>query len=517
MKKCFQFPAIGISAEGRALVLAIDDVLLPFRRGLCYYISRPTVRREPVLLPSLGNPDAPDSHAVHFYGTVLHERGAFRMWYYACHAGINPDWPPELMPQAKAWGDGLQVGPLCYAESDDGIHWTKPDLGQVLFKGTRKSNVLRLPNAEVATATVIKDDADLDPQRRYKMIFNYYDKSPTATLAEQWAAIRTATSPDGLEWKAGPRSAVQSFIEHSSFYRHGGLYIVNGQKMGAFCAGEGGSNRGRQGCAHVSTDFDHWVQEHVEAFALPEPRNPADRGGGKPYDQVHLGVGAVSCGTVLVGLYGYWHDAVKFEDITCDQGLVVSNDGLHFREPVKGHVFIAAADSPVTPARGKSYNTIICQAHGILNVGDETRIYHGRWRNTPYDSDAQAMADYYAEVALATLPRDRWGALGLTPGVEEGTAWSAPVTLPPGGCEVLLNADGVDGMAVEVSNERFGLIEGFSGARSGSAVGQGGLECAVKWPGGSLTALGGKTVRLRVHLCKKSVEPRLYAVYLRSI
>ena len=39
--------------------------------------------------------------------------------------------------------------------------------------------------------------------------------------------------------------------------------------------------------------------------------------------------------------------------------------------------------------------------------------------------------NYYGEVALATLPRDRWGALGLYPGAEEGTVWSTPVTLPP--------------------------------------------------------------------------------------
>jgi hypothetical protein len=29
-------------------------------------------------------------------------------------------------------------------------------------------------------------------------------------------------------------------------------------------------------------------------------------------------------------------------------------------------------DSPVTPVAGKNYPTILCQANGILNVGDET-------------------------------------------------------------------------------------------------------------------------------------------------
>ena len=92
--------------------------------------------------------------------------------------------------------------------------------------------------------------------------------------------------------------------------------------------------------ARFSHDFDHWAEGHVESFVLPEPRDPTQRGGDFEYDQVHIGVGAASYGTVCVGLYGLWHSAhrtTEFDKISCDLGLVVSNDGLHFREPVKGH------------------------------------------------------------------------------------------------------------------------------------------------------------------------------------
>ena len=51
------------------VLLAIDDHLLPFRRDLCYYLSKPTVRVEPVLAPSEDNPNAPDHQVAHFYGT----------------------------------------------------------------------------------------------------------------------------------------------------------------------------------------------------------------------------------------------------------------------------------------------------------------------------------------------------------------------------------------------------------------------------------------------------------------
>lgn len=155
---------------------------------------------------------------------------------------------------------------------------------------------------------------------------------------------------------------------------------------------------------------------------------------------------------------------------------------------------------------------MLTQANGILNVGDETRIYHGRWYNTGNDE-----ANYYGEVALATLPRDRWGALGLYPNATEGSVWSTPVVLPAGGCELLLNADGARGMRVEVGDRRFSLLPAFSGANSGRCDAAGGLDCPVRWPGGGLGGLCG-TVRFRLHVnrLRGQPEPRLYAVTLKG-
>jgi len=492
-----EFPSIGIQVERRAVLLAIDDALLPLKKNLCFYLSKPEVRQEPVLLPSRDNPAAPDHIGTHFYGTVLLDENRYRMWYYSVSLGDKP-------------GD-LNQGPVCYAESDDGIHWVKPNLGQMEFKGSRNNNAIALPDERIEGVTLIKDDDDPDPQRRYKMAYNYWHATGP------FFTIRTATSADGITWTAGPELPIDEFAEQASFYKHDGLYIVNGQSGATSQRSEGGAKRGRHGFAWISPDFDHWLAETAESFTLPEPPDGAARGIDKPYDQVHLGAGAVSLGTVAVGLYCIWHNQDQtdhwfgFGKISGDFGLVVSNDGLRFREPVKGHVYLAVDESPVTPVAGKSYPTILCQANGILNVGDETRIYHGRWRNARYNED------YYAEVALATLPRDRWGALGLFPDKHEGSVWSAPVILPEGGCALLLNADGADGMGVEIADERFNLLPDFSGDNSGRATEASGFDCPVRWPQGSLAAVGGRPVRLRIHLNKVGdATPRLYAVYLTA-
>ena len=501
----FRFETVPGVVRDEAPLLAIDDHLLPLWRNVSLYYSKPEVRLEPVLTPSRDDPDKPDYIGTHFYGTVLFDEGKYRMWYYPLGTGETES--------------GFTVGPVSYAESDDGVHWVKPNLGQVEYKGSRENNLLDLPGERMYGGHVLKEEEEPDAQRRYKMVYNLHNGTT-------WV-FRTATSPDGIRWKVKDRDAVDKFIEIAGVYKHNNFYAVHGQASGH---SEGGHAHGRQGYAAVSANFEDWVSGYAPAFLIREPEDPAKRGGRKPYDQVHLGIGARSYGSVLVGLFGLWHNfpgdttrnvpAAWFGHgkISADFGLVVSNDGLHFREPVKGHVYLHRDDSPVTNDPGKNYPTILCQSgNGILNVGDKTLIYHGRWRNAEYGEE------YYAEVGLATLPRDRWGALGLYPegstrlDEPKGWVWSAPVTLPRGGFEVVLNADHARLMKVELSDARFSLLPGYSGDSSGIPQGEGGLDVPVQWPGGDLSALAGQTVRLRVHMEREAdADPRLYVVYLRE-
>jgi len=509
--RSFRFPTTGVAVETQAMLLAIDELLLPLRENVSYYLSKPDVRKEPVLRPSRENPKAPDQVAAHFYGTVLQDGAKFRMWYYACYLTKPGD-------ASKAEEELLNQGPVCYAESDDGITWTKPSLGQVEIHGSKENNAIFLPDNQIETVSLIKEENEPNPQRRYKMVYNAHN-------GKTWV-IRNATSADGIHWNAAADFGIDQFIETSSFYRFNNLYVVHGQRM---THSEGGHPEGRQGRAIISPDFDRWLPGHANAFLITEPADPAQRGTLKPYDQVHLGIGAASFGNVLVGLYGLWHNQpgkggqadrwgwFGYARTSADLGLVISNDGLHFREPVKGHAYISRVDSAATPVPGKDYPTVLCQSgNGILNVGNETRIYHGRWLNAEYGGG------YNGEVGLATIPRDRWGAVGLYPDDSRyfqphGSVWSAPVQLPESGGKVVLNADHADRMSVEISDENFKLLPDYSSDRRGKSSEQSGLDCAVSWPAGSLAALGGKTVRFRIQMNKEgSANPRLFAVYLRS-
>src|SRR5690242_14387889 len=72
--------------------------------------------------------DKPWEGVFAFYTTVIRDGGMFRMYY-----------------RGQSSRPGYRYA-ICYAESPDGIHWTKPELGLVEIDGTKANNVLLLEN-----------------------------------------------------------------------------------------------------------------------------------------------------------------------------------------------------------------------------------------------------------------------------------------------------------------------------------------------------------------------------------
>lgn len=86
---------------------------------------------------------------------------------------------------------------VCYAESEDGIHWEKPDLtSKTEFEGTRysKNQVFGLKGG-VEGGPAYYDRYDSDPERRFKLLTNY---NPTNS---QSSCRQLVVSPDGIRWK----------------------------------------------------------------------------------------------------------------------------------------------------------------------------------------------------------------------------------------------------------------------------------------------------------------------------
>lgn len=138
---------------------------------------------------------------VNFYPNVIYdeEERLYKIWYliYTNSPAFDCTPPEERLPGTywqresecrKRLGvtgaNDPRKSALGYAVSEDGIRWTKPMMDVCPWKG-RPSNLV-LPEHGVG---VIKDPAEKDPARRYKMIGQ-----------TSWFNMAVAFSADGVHW-----------------------------------------------------------------------------------------------------------------------------------------------------------------------------------------------------------------------------------------------------------------------------------------------------------------------------
>src|SRR5579863_10090644 len=124
-------------------------------------------------------------------GTVLFDREdhMFKMWYRTNQAFL------EEAPDGSFREATGAAYLACYAVSRDGVKWEKPNLGLTEFQGSRQNNILppgKGGRSFVRRPNLIKDYAEPDPQKRYKMV--YLDE------IEEGFVLVTAYSADGINW-----------------------------------------------------------------------------------------------------------------------------------------------------------------------------------------------------------------------------------------------------------------------------------------------------------------------------
>lgn len=134
--------------------------------------------------------DRPWEHRFdNLYANVLYdeEDGVFKCWYspfIVDHTSLGMAIDERYTRKYKAPPD-REMG-ICYAVSDDGITWTKPEVGLVDYDGSTTNNILwRGPHG----TGIFKDRREPDPTRRYKALL----KSKLLSVA---------FSEDGIHWGA---------------------------------------------------------------------------------------------------------------------------------------------------------------------------------------------------------------------------------------------------------------------------------------------------------------------------
>ncbi len=470
-----------------AIFFPFDSFSIPLATGLQLrlvsgkkYPSNPVVR--------MGKVGAPDSKSVSYYGTVICIDGEYRMWYQGNDTSI-PGWP--------GWGPGR----VCYAVSKDGIHWEKRKLGLVEYNGNTQNNLVDLDASLIRASVVLYDPEDPDPARRFKMAYES-DK-----VGDR---ISVAYSSDGFRWKQSPNNPVGTELELAGLTKFNGCYYINGQLHLGFHANQ--DLRTRRMHTLVSYDFEHWSEAFVTSFqrdsVLFFPQVPGINQG----EQVHLGATLWNRGNVILGFYGQWHgpdnDDRRF--VTMDIGLVVSNDAMHFREPIADFKMIRCEEEP-----DGAYPCLI-QGQGFENIGDQTLVWYGAWKD--------------GEVRVAIWSRDRLGYYAVSREIVEPYFVTGPLkrqtkphflTSPfqvdSSGYRIFINADGLSThsyLKVEICDQQFRNLPGYSG-NDCIPVTEPGLRQPVVWRNKQTLDKLDQPIRVRVNYEGLRLEDaRVYAVYV---
>lgn len=504
--------------ETSAITLfSFDDVSIPFTQNLKLEMrspqrhpANPVVRRGPE--------NSVDDWAVQFYGSVIRDRrtGKFRMWYVAVSKSERHD---RTLPRSAPWR-------VAYAESDDGVTWTKPGLGLVESGGNTNNNLVKLnPRIGVLNLKVLHDPDDPDPNRRYKMGAHVWTPK---TSKRRNGTLAPFVSADGLTWKlaigAVPVDAELReadtvipplhFEPVGGLYKWDGLFYLSGQN--AIVASR--PYHGRVSRTFISPDFARWSQASAIQFVRDSQHQLLGPGKSRIGEQTHEGISVWNRRNVLVGVSGMWHGTKEWNDLTIDLGFVVSNDGIRFREPAHQHIFLKRGKDGEWDQGG------LLQGQGFENVNEQTLIYYGAWDPRVWESSPPR-----GGVGIATLPRDRFADLVVDSTTEGSGDYQMKKTVSSFMTRSLkidnaaprkfyINAGGLNDSAtlrIELLDHEMNPLPAYSG-RHTAIVSNNGFQTPIVWGSRSLIENLPDRVRLRVTFdgSRKS-KIRFNALYIR--
>ena len=230
-------------------------------------------------------------------------------------------------------------------------------------------------------------------------------------------------------------------------------------------------------------------------------------------EEVHLGAGLWDRDNVVLGVYDMWHGPATSDrsDVTMDLGLVISHNGLQYKEPIPDFKFIPSYEEIDSSSNALSHG------QAMANVGDNTFVWYEAWGPG-------------TGVRLAKWERDRLGYF------QQFDYPRRPDWLPPEGhfidvdphfvtcpftvdkaTSIFANVDGLSQyseLKVEVLTKEFIPIPELSGDNA-IPLKQSGLKEPISWKSGNTINSSVKEFRLKVTCAGiRPEDVKVYALYL---
>ena len=300
------------------------------------------------------------------FGTVIYdvEDTIFKFWYQSYN---DVDIPLS------------ERTPVLYATSRDGIKWERPNLGICEFQGSTNNNII-LQNYgyhDLYSPSVIKDNEDPDPKKRYKMIWWDF---PLGDEGYQDDGMCIAFSPDGIHWEKYPKNPVIP-VNKSEESISDVMSVMKDKNTGKFVAYTKGWASPwpshRQIVRTESSDFINWSAPEVVVRHKHDLNDPQS-----------YGMTVSQYGNSYIGLlYSYKNPGSG----TIDVQLTISHDNSNWDRVANQGTFI-----PLGKPDRWDDGMIFCAP--VFNHCNKTLIYYSGWDNS-HDTKERRRSG----IGLATL------------------------------------------------------------------------------------------------------------------
>ncbi len=455
--------------------LFVDDFLVESNDGAHWKLHQPRKANEGQPVLRLDRPW--EKAGANILGGVLRDGGRFRMWY-------------------RGGGSGPTGGVWCYAESTDGLHWTKPSLGLVEYHRSRENNIYVLGQPQAFTPFI--DPNETDPARRYKSAVNSV-RIDTAL----------AHSPDGLRWtqfrngaaitgRASDTISQVLWDPFASVYR---LYTRT--DYGTATTGEVRGTRDMVAASDADlSDPKSWqtVREWCLGWETKPPVIADAAKDGRGYDP------AYHRKRQLYSVNGWIHEGVQFALIwALETG--PDDQGLH--ETMNVYLATARGDQPWNlnwiysgqpliqrGAEGQFDCRWIQPAPNVVTWEDKHWLYYSGQARTHANEWSSRITGPRGGIGLATVRRD--GFVSLSAGAKDASVMTRLLRFQ--GSRLVINAStaSTGRVRIEIQDVSGRVVPGFALADCREFTGDD-IDAIVAWKDGSdVSSLVGRDVRLRV-------------------
>ena len=436
--------------------LFIDEKFIDQSNGLTLTVNSPQQIPAPLLVA-----DRPWEGAICAYNTVLKEGDLFRLWYDV----ILPEGASEIE---------RGVG---YAESNDGLRWTKPNLNLIEFQESKANNLVappvpKAPRGEMEGATVLIDtNPACPPEERYKLWTKIQHIPSGDAQRGMKNGLWAMYSKDGVHWNVYdslvdvPHCDTQNVPFWDDRLQKYVGYGRSRVEMDGY--------RARAIGRIESDDFRNWSRmetvfqtEQIEQRA-PIPSHCRDRIGS--YVDVYTNACmkypfAQDVYFMMPSFLYHWdcqdvsnEQRVTFPD-TCDVRLLTSRNGIDWRQAGGRRPFLRLG------MWGSLSSQMLYACPGVVRVGDELWSYYAGM-NYNHSSQVDAAADAKGSGVFRAVSRLD-GFISVDAPYEGGTLTTPPITFT--GNFLTLNVDTSAGgiVRVEIQSAKGEALEGYALADS---------------------------------------------------